>query len=392
MKVVQAFNVHRSGGGATIATIALIDLLRSRGVQVEMFQRSSRDLPQNVLGHLQAGLGVFVPGKTVRQFAEILDRVEPDLVHSHEVFPLISPWILPECRKRGIPVVMTCNDYHLTCPARNHFRDDMICTQCVDRGVLPSVVHNCRGKYAESAVMAAYCTMVNAFRLYLDNVDHFIVPSQFTGEWLGKHAGISSNRLTAVATQVAIPEHACNPAEGTYAAFAGRFVREKGIGVLLEAGELSGVPVRLSRNRVSFVEINLPSKADVLVTDTPNELQTFYRHARMLVVPSVWFETFGLAAAEAMALGIPVIASRIGALAELIEDGVDGLLFTPGSSIELASKMKLLWDDPDLCRELGARARQKAMRLWSPEQHFDRTMAVYRSVLAKAHAVHTASA
>ena len=102
----------------------------------------------------------------------------------------------------------------------------------------------------------------------------------------------------------------------------------------------------------------------------------------MLVSPSVWLETFGLAAAEAMAYGLPVVVSRIGALSELVEDGVDGLLFDPGNASDLAEKMKRLWNDPSLCSRLGAAARQKASTCWSEKRHFEKLMAIYECVVA----------
>ena len=379
--MLHAYNRHRSGGGATKATIALVALSRGHGLEVEVFERSSHNLPANALGHLQAGFSAFMPGPSVREFKIMLRQFKPDLVHAHELFPLVSPWILPACRAENIPVVMTCNDYHLTCPVRNHVRNGVICTECVDAGVFRSVVHNCRGNRIESVTMAAYCAMVGKLGLYLANVNQFIAPSEFTRDWLIRHANIDSARITATPSLVDIPECAADPACGRYAAFAGRFVPEKGIDVLLAAAELSGVPVELSKNETSFVTIDLPRTVKVSVDNTSEEVETFYRGARMVVVPSVWFETFGLVAAEAMALGIPVIASRIGALAELIEHGVDGLLFEPGNRFDLAEKMRSLWENPEMCREMGRRARGKAFRLWRPEAHMERTLSVYAAAL-----------
>jgi glycosyltransferase involved in cell wall biosynthesis len=381
LRVLHAYNRHRSGGGATKATIALVALSREHGLEVDVFERSSCNLPANALGHLRAGLSAFVPGSSVREFKIMLRQFKPNLVHAHELFPLVSPWILPACWAENVPVVMTCNDYHLTCPARTHFRDGVICTECVDAGVSRSVVHNCRGKQIESMTMAAYCAMVEKLGLYLANVTHFIAPSEFTRDWLIRHANIDSARITATATLVDIPECAADPTRGRYAAFAGRFVREKGIDVLLAAAELSGVPVQLSKNEASFVTVDLPRTVEVSVDNTAEEVERFYRGARMVVVPSMWFETFGLVAAEAMALGIPVIASRIGALAELIEHGIDGLLFEPGNHLDLAEKMRLLWENPEMCREMGRRAREKAFRLWRPEAHMERTLSVYAVAL-----------
>ena len=112
-----------------------------------------------------------------------------------------------------------------------------------------------------------------------------------------------------------------------------------------------------------------------------DRLVRFYRNARFLVVPSIWFETFGLVVVEAMSQGLPVIASRIGALPEIVEDGVTGFLFDPGKIKELMSKMKLLWENEDLCREMGKAARRKAMQDYSEDVYYKRLMAVYKKAI-----------
>jgi glycosyltransferase involved in cell wall biosynthesis len=107
------------------------------------------------------------------------------------------------------------------------------------------------------------------------------------------------------------------------------------------------------------------------------DLLTFYEKARMLVVPSVWFEPFGMVAADAMALGLPVIASRIGGLPDVVEDGVTGLLFEPGNAHDLAEKIAHLWDDRALATQLGRSGRTKAAYQYSQKSYLRNLMAVY---------------
>jgi glycosyltransferase involved in cell wall biosynthesis len=138
--------------------------------------------------------------------------------------------------------------------------------------------------------------------------------------------------------------------------------------------------VRISRNAEHFVKIDLPPETGVVVTRSRNELNTFYRAAKVVVMPSRWFETFGVVAAEAMALGIPVIVSNLGAAAGLIDDGVEGLLFRAGDAVDLAAKMRQLWDDPAECARMGAAARRRALNLWNEKRHYRTLTAVYSSL------------
>src|SRR6266496_1077721 len=120
MRVLHAYNQHRGGGGADNVARATIEISRRQGLEVQVFTRSSEDLPRNLLGRFRAGTSaIYAPG-SVRNFAKLLDTFRPDVVHIHEIFPLVSPWILPLCTRRRVPVVMTCVDYRLTCPVVTH--------------------------------------------------------------------------------------------------------------------------------------------------------------------------------------------------------------------------------------------------------------------------------
>lgn len=377
MRILHAFNQPRSGGGSLAGTLATIEVLRAKGHDVEVFTRNSRDFPAGMRGRLQAGVSAFHAPASVRAFEALLERFRPEVVHANELFPLISPSIVPLCAGRGIPVVMTCDDYHLTCPVRNHFREGKVCTQCVGGHEHRAVVNNCRDNVAESVVNALYTAMIRSRGLYTRNVSHFVTPSDFTGQWLVEHAGVDAARVSTIPHVIAIPATAADAGAGTYASFGGRFVPEKGIATLVEAAAICGVPLRLSRNEHHFVTIDLPPHVDVVVTRDRDDLAAFYRGSRMLVFPSIWFESFGIVGAEAMSHGIPVIGSRLGAVANLIEDGVDGFLFAPGDAQDLARKMELLWNDPAMSRRMGEAARMKALALWGRDRHAELVLEVY---------------
>src|SRR3954469_3584198 len=117
MRVLYAYNIHRGGNGSLNATAASIQAVRDHGVPVEVFTRDSRDLPKNVWGRVSAATNAFYAPEGIREFRKLLDSFKPDVVHVWDVFPRISPWIFPMCARRRIAVVMTCDDYFVTCPA-----------------------------------------------------------------------------------------------------------------------------------------------------------------------------------------------------------------------------------------------------------------------------------
>jgi len=382
MRVLHAYNQHRSGGGSDNSTRTTIEISRAYGLEVEVFTRKSGDLPSGLRGRIEAARSAIYPPHSVREFAAVLDSFRPDVVHAHEVFPLVSPWILPLCAQRGIPVVMTCVDYRLTCPIVTHLYRGEICTRCTGGREYWVILRNCRQNLPESLTVAAYNTMVRKLALFARNVSQFIAPSEFARQWLIQHANIQPTRIITVTPSVEVPESGVDPSRGNYVAYAGRFTPEKGINTLLDAARLSRLPFRLSRHEHSVASVVIPPEVAVVVTRDREDLNAFLRGARMLIFPSIWFETFGLVAAEAMGHGIPVVASRMGAMSALVEDGVDGLLFEPGNAQDLCEKVTRLWGDAELCRRLGRAARLKVASRWSPRHHVEHLKAVYDSLCA----------
>ncbi len=381
MKILHAFNQPRSGGGSLASTLATIEVTQNNGHEVEIFTRDSNHFPSGLKGRVQAAISAFSAPESVKTFTTHLSQFKPDLVHINELFPLISPNILKVCKQHNVPVVMTCDDYHLTCPTRTHFYNSRICTRCIGGKEYWAVLKNCKANLPESVVNAVYNFRLRKSEIFSQYVDHFITCSEFTRRWLIEHADIDEASISAIPHAIQIPETPVDPTKGTYVSFGGRFVPEKGIDILLKAANLSGIPVKLSRNEKHFVNIDIPEYVDVVVTKGRDDLNAFYLGSRFLAFPSQWFETYGVVGAESMSHGIPVVASRLGALCNLVEDGVDGLLFDPGNAADLAEKMLRLWEDPDYCRQLGKAARQKAIKNWSPQRNFEQTLAIYQQLI-----------
>jgi len=384
LKVLHVYTEHRSKGGAERFAELTMDLSRERGLGIESFTRNSEDLPRNLWGRAQAGLSAIHPRTGLRELAVAVDSFAPDLVHLYDYFPLISPWIAPFCEERGIPVVLHCVHYRLTCPIATHYTRGEVCTRCTGGREHWAVLRNCRDNLPESVTLALHSAITRKFQPLSRHISRFIAPCDFTRQWLARHAGVADTKIQTVMPFVDVPDFPVDPAGGQYVAFAGRFVGEKGIGTLLEAARISKLPVRLSRNQIFPVDVSLPPGVEQVVTRNRTELEEFYRGARMLVMPSEWFETFGLVGAEAMSHGVPVVASRIGALTDLVEDEVDGLLFEPGNAHDLARQMTRLWSDPSLCRTLGGAGRRKVLEYWTVEHYFGRLMEVYQEALAEA--------
>lgn len=383
MKVLHVFNRHRGGGGADNAWDATIALSRRRGIDVDCFERDSRTLGTGIGGRLSAfANGLYAPG-ALSAFAARLERDRPDIVHTHELYPLITPWLFDLCRRAGVPVVHSCYDFRITCPVATHYDGRAPCTRCADRGAHHALLRDCRGNRLESAAFAMRHALARARDFYA-RVDQFIVLTDFSRAWLSEQAGVDPARISVNECAIPASPAPVDPAGGAYIAFAGRFAREKGVAIALEAARLAGVPIHVAGPAGSDPAALRAQGARVTITSSADMLARVYRGARALVVPSLWFETFAIVAAEAMAHGVPVIASRIGALRDTVREGVTGLHFTPGDPVDLARQIRRLWDDPALCRALGAAAHADVAARFSDAAHIDRLMAAYQRALSRA--------
>jgi len=377
MRILVAFNQHRGhGGGGARAAFDSVALLREYSHEVELFTKSSDELPKNLWGRLQAAGSIIAAPGSVREFTSLVDRFRPDVVHVYELFPLVSPWILPVCGARRIAVVLTPIDYRLTCPVVTHLYKRQICTRCCGGREYWAILRNCRNNMAESISVAAYNTIVRVRAVFHNHVTHYAVCSEFTRQFLIERLALSPECISVHCPLVELGARPVDdPSGGSYFGFAGRFTEEKGVHVVLDAARRSGLPVRLARNVHSRAEVAVPPELEV-VTQGREDLVEFYQNARAIIVPSIWFETFGFVAAETMCLGLPVIVSRLGALATLVVDGVDGLHFAPGDAADLARKMELIWNHPNLCLRLGQAAQQRSAE-WSKVNVYHRQIEIY---------------
>ncbi|MCE7798411.1 glycosyltransferase family 4 protein [Sphingobium sufflavum] len=381
MKILHVYNRHRGGGGADNAWDATIALSRRRGLTIDCFERDSRTLGTGIGGKLSAlANGLYAPG-ALRDFAARMAADRPDIVHTHELYPLISPWLFEVCAQAGVPVVHSCYDFRITCPIATHHDGTGVCTRCPDHGAHQAILNDCRNSYAESAAFALRHAVAGWRDFYRRHVDQFIVLTDFSATWLQERAGIAPDRINVNECAIHASSLPVDPAQGRYIAFAGRFVPEKGLDILLEAARIANLPIHVAGPAGSDPAPLLARGVPTTITSGPDALAEVYLGALALVVPSLWFETFAIVAAEAMAHGVPVIASRIGALRDTVREGVTGLHFEPGNPTDLAQQMRRLWDDPALCRKLGAAAHADVTTRFSEDAHFGRLLTAYERAL-----------
>lgn len=276
---------------------------------------------------------------------------------------------------------MTVHDYSLTCPNWAHFYKGSICERCLNGKEYWCVLQNCRKNIFESVGYALRSAVARKLRLFHKNVTIFIALTEY-GKSKLIEAKFDENRIAILPNTVEVP-NCINPPSGKYVAYAGRITQEKGIEILMSAMQLTKIPLHLAGDVSQMPQVlnDIPENVKWVGVLAPPQLKEFYRQARFLVVPSIWPEPFGLVVLEAMAHGLPVVASRIGGLPYIIEDGINGLLFEPGNAKDLAEKMNFLWGDRRYCLEMGMKAREMVKEKFDREYWRINLLSLYKQAI-----------
>jgi glycosyltransferase involved in cell wall biosynthesis len=331
-------------------------LLAEHGHRVAVWTPSIRE--GGGISMARAAAGAIWSRSSMDRLRRLVERHRPDVVHVHNVFPSLSPAVL-RAVPPSVPLVMTLHNYRLTCLPGNLFRDGAVCEDCLGRAPIPGVVHGCyRGSVPASAVVATSLQIHRLARTF-DRVDLFLAVSEFVRQ---QHLRIGVDAARIVVKRNFAWRSDRRQGPGGSFLYAGRLAPEKGLENLLRAW--SRVPAALEIVGEGPDELRLRSIASPNVTfraTVPgDEAAAIIRRARAIVIPSEWYEPAPRTIVEAYAAGVPVLASRIGGLPELVEDGRTGYLIEPGSAQAWATAAMRLCDDRH-SNELGA----NAARLWN---------------------------
>lgn len=383
-RILIAHNSYQQRGGEDAVVEAEAELLRSRGHAVRLLVAHNDAIVRMPRSRLAAR--TFWSSETVRDFRQALVEFRPDILHVHNTFPLISPSIYWAAARAGVPVVQTLHNFRLLCPQAMLLREGHICEDCVGRLPWRGVVRRCyRGSAAQSGVLAGMISLHRALGTWGSKVDRYIALNEFCRRKFIE-GGLPAQRIVVKPNFVDFPAPEAGAREGML--FVGRLAEEKGLSTLCAAARLApDVAVRVAGTgpQAGLLQ-GIPSVAHLGALSAAEVREAMCR-AQALVMPSLWYENFPRTLVEAFACALPVIASRIGALAELVEDGVTGLLFEPGDAADLAAKMKWAAAHPDALMRMGQEARRRYLREFSPEVNYRRLTEIYAQVLAATPAV-----
>jgi glycosyltransferase involved in cell wall biosynthesis len=389
MRILLIHNSYRSGApsGENRVVEQESEALAAEGHEVLLFGRDSDEI-----GQWPVTKKAMLPARTIwsretyRDLRAVLHENPPEVVHVHNTFPLLSAAVLHACRDEQVPIVATIHNYRLACANGSFFRNGAVCHDCATGLPVRAVRHGCyRGSRAATAPVAlamglhrqAWRSMVSAYI--------FISASQRD---LLRGSGLPPDRVFV--RHNLIPRRSRPPVAPTpTVVYAGRLDEAKGVPLLMQAWDwylekspepglnlviVGGGPLG---DEVAAWASSRPS-VELTGTVSSDRCAEVISHARAVLLPSAWEETFGLVAVEAMAAGVAPIAAGHGSFTELINPGVDGVLFTPHDPAALGLAIADVEANPERYEVYGDQARKSYEDRFDPQRSVEELLEIYR--------------
>jgi len=379
-RVLVVHNRYRLAGGEDAVVDAEIALLRGRGHEVATYFRDNAELAGTKA--ISAFTQTLWSRRTADEVSQLAREFRPDVIHAHNTFALVSASLYWAGARAGVPVVQTLHNFRLLCVQAMLLREGRVCEDCVGRLPWRGVTRRCyRRSAVQSAALAAMLGLHRSLGTYRDKIARYIALNDFCRTKFIE-GGLPAARIAVKPNFVDLPQPFEGPRRG--ALFVGRLAPEKGIDTLLGAlRELPGVTIDVIGTGPDEHKLARHPQVRFLGWRPPEEVYARMRGASYLVMPSIWYENFPRTLVEAFACGLPVVASRLGALPELVRHGSTGLLVDAGSADDLARHMAWAESFPDKMRAIGARARQRYEEAFTPDRNYEQLMAIYGDAIAE---------
>ncbi len=389
MKILQLHNRYQIIGGEEGVVQAEHQLLTQNGHQVQQLEVTN-DRISGPIAKLNAAIGAIYSRKSRQQVLREIQTFQPDLVHVHNFFPLLSPSIYDACLQLHIPVVQTLHNYRLICPKAMLFRDNQICEVCVGKPfALQGVRSGCyRSSRPETAIVATMLAFHQARGTWRDRVSAYIALTEFQKQKLIQ-GGLPAHKIHVKPNFIDLPEQVNIPSRENFVLFVGRLAEEKGVALLIEAyiQDPNLPPLKLVGDgplmrvlKTKVFTAGMTDRITFLGRQEKSQVLDLMHRAQVLVFPSIWYEGFPLTLAEAFACGLPAIVPNLGSMAEIVEPGVTGFHFTPQSSVDLLKTLQIALANPTQLSQFSQQAKKTYQTHYTGKTNYDRLMSIYQTL------------
>ena len=394
MKILQIHNFYQIYGGEDSVVTSEKGMLESKGHKVVQYSRHNEEFKKySLFQKITFFFTALYSFRTARELDKLLDKEKFDIAHVHNVFPLISPSVYYCLKRHKVPVAQTIHNYRFLCPNGLFFIRGNICEKCKHGNTLPCIINRCyKNSFLLSMLYAFIMWSHKTVKTFRNNIDVFITLSRFTknklvsGGYPKDRIEIEGNFLFDSKGRTDYGHHI----RGEYVIYVGRLSEEKGLETLLKAyhkADTTDIDLKilgcgmLEGKLKQYVKRNNIEGVEFMGYVSGDEKLQLLRNARFSFVTSECYENFGLTILESFVVGTPVVASRIGGIAELVDDGKSGLLFEPGNVDDLAEKLVSLYKNPDLAMKMGEFAHNFINKFHSMGSHYKKIMRIYERTI-----------
>lgn len=387
MRILLIHNAYQYSGGEDVVVRQEANILRNKGVELKEYRRSNREI-KGIMGSFRASFQAVWARDTMRDITALIQDFKPEIMHFHNTWLLISPAPYWTARKYGIPVVQTLHNYRLLCPNAQLIKKGEPCEMCKEKIFpYPGILFGCyRSSYLQSLLLGGTVSFHHLLGTWAKKVDLYIALTEFARNKFIE-GGIPAEKIVLKPNFV-YPDPVPKGIARNYALFVGRLSTAKGLLTLIDAWKnLPDIPLKIVGDGPlvddirSSIEKEGLKRIKVLGQRSQEDVFSLMKRARFLVFPSEWYECFPVTICEAFACGVPVIASRLGAMAEIIEDGRTGLHFESGNPEDLAAKVEWAWIHKKKMEEMGRKARMEYQRKYTAEINYKMLMDIYKTAI-----------
>lgn len=383
LKILFVHNRYKTNGGEDTVLESERNLLSRFSHPTDLLLRHNRDI-KNLPQKLKTAAQINYSRKSKSLILDKICNFRPDIVHVHNFFPLLTPSIYDACRNSGIPVVQTLHNFRTVCPGALLMAKGKICEICIKGSPYHAVRHRCyRNSFFGSIIVAHMVAYHRRKNTWNHKVDKFIALTHFSKSkfvasgFSARKIAVKPNFYYESSTLPLTKE------KRKGALFVGRLSREKGILTLLQAWEKLDILLKIAGEgpMMNYIKKYRLPNISALGSVSREEVSILMSNAAFLVMPSECYENFPLVLVEAFANGLPVVVPRLGSMAEIVENGITGIHFIPGSPISLAEKAQWMFNYPEECQRMGENARKVYEEKYTPENNYHQLIRIYEDVI-----------
>jgi glycosyltransferase involved in cell wall biosynthesis len=386
MRILIAHNRYQQPGAEDQVFTAEADLLAEHGHEVYRYELHNDSIKST--GKFRVARNTMWNPQSAKSVRRLVRDNRIKVAHFHNIFPVMSPSVYSAARDEGAAVVQTLHNFRLICPGNTMYRDHHLCSDCVGKSLLwPSVLHACyRGDRKATTVSAAMLAYHRAKGTWSNTIDAYVALSEFNRA-LFSRAGFADTSIF-VKPNFLRSDPGPGTRKRTGALFIGRLIPEKGVSTLLAAWKGIGAKLPLTifgdgplRDEVASAAGSSGGSIRWLGWRSRGDVDEALGVASVVISPSVWIEAGPLSVIESFARGTPVIASRLGSLAEFVRPDVSGYLFNPGDPVSLINAVQTFLSRPDRGSTMGEAARRIFIDTYSAGPAYKNMLALYAFAL-----------